>query len=91
MQISASNHLVSLFVLAVYVICCDGERSDHSMTYNALYQEGRQAYTKERWFEAIDFLEKAIEDWHWYRDELAQCRIKCKKVSGLSGEGGGQV
>jgi len=81
MQISASNHLVSLFVLAVYVICCDGERSDHSMTYNALYQEGRQAYTKERWFEAIDFLEKAIEDWHWYRDELAQCRIKCKKFS----------
>ena len=68
-------------VLFFVVIGCVGDQSDPSLTYNALYQEGRQAYTKERWFEAIDFLEKAIEDWHWYRDELAQCRIKCKKVS----------
>ena len=70
-------------VFCVIMIGCHGDKSDPSLTYNALYQEGRLAYTKERWFEAIDFLEKAIEDWHWYREELAQCRIKCRKVGGF--------
>ena len=49
-------------------------------TYYDFYKEGRIAYTKERWFEAVDLLERAIEDWRWYRDELAQCRVKCRKV-----------
>jgi len=50
-------------------------------TYYDFYKEGRVAYTKERWFEAIDLLERALEDWRWYREELAQCRIKCRKLS----------
>jgi len=71
-------------VLFVVVIFCSGDRSDPTVTYLNMYREGREAYTKERWFEAIDFLEKGLEDWHWYREELGQCRIKCRKVSGDS-------
>ena len=70
-------------VLFVVVIFCSGDRSDPTVTYLNMYREGREAYTKERWFEAIDFLEKGLEDWHWYREELGQCRIKCRKVSEL--------
>ena len=78
---SSRRWSVAAIVLCVVAIFCTGDRGDPEVTYLKMYQEGREAYTKERWFEAIDFLEKAIEDWHWYRDELAQCRIKCNKVS----------
>ncbi|XP_033118540.1 prolyl 3-hydroxylase 1-like isoform X2 [Anneissia japonica] len=53
-------------------------------TYDELYQEGMKAYSSENWKDTITFLENAITEFKFYRNQLTSCRIKCNNVSKVS-------
>lgn len=41
------------------------------MSYDFLYREGVDAYLEEDWEKCKKYLEEALQDWHWWKDNVA--------------------
>ena len=46
-------------------------------TYDIFYSAGVEAYSQERWFECMSFMQKALADYKEYTDTLVECRLQC--------------
>lgn len=54
---------------------------DHITTYEQYYELGMDAYRQEKWSKCSTFLQKAIDDFHFYKNALIDCRLKCRTNS----------
>ncbi|XP_071505938.1 prolyl 3-hydroxylase 1-like [Diadema antillarum] len=50
-------------------------------TYDELYQSGMQSYTNEDWMGTVFYFERALQEFHYYRSSLTECRLKCQNLS----------
>lgn len=48
------------------------------MNYEKLYDLGMDAYKEEKWSKCSEFFENAINDFHFYKTAVIDCRLKCK-------------
>lgn len=55
--------------------------SDHSTTYEQFYELGMDAYRQEKWSKCSTFIQKAIDDYHFYKNAIIDCRLKCRSNS----------
>ncbi|VDP01701.1 unnamed protein product [Soboliphyme baturini] len=53
---------------------------DLALTFDVLYQYGKDAYTGGRWRECVSFFLRALEKYKYYRSELLHCEKKCRHV-----------
>ncbi|KAK3102772.1 hypothetical protein FSP39_013837 [Pinctada imbricata] len=51
---------------------------DPLVTYDALYQVGMDFYRDEKWSRCIAFINKALEDYYFFKENLVKCRLDCK-------------
>lgn len=42
----------------------------HHRPYDFLYNEGVAGYLENDWEKCLKFLEEALQDWHWWEDNL---------------------
>ncbi|KAK3863987.1 hypothetical protein Pcinc_030286 [Petrolisthes cinctipes] len=49
--------------------------------YDFLYKEGVTAYLDNNWEECMKLFEEAVQDWHWWENNLIRCRKICSKES----------
>ena len=56
----------------------DGSRDDHTTTYEQYFELGMDAYKQEKWSKCSDFLQKAIADFHFYKNAIIDCRLHCR-------------
>ncbi|XP_071546845.1 prolyl 3-hydroxylase 1-like isoform X2 [Panulirus ornatus] len=49
------------------------------ITYDFLYREGVESYLEEDWEKCKKHFEGALEDWHWWKDNVAKCRRECSE------------
>ncbi len=79
--------LISISFLAI--LCAKYVQSlpnDPTVTYDMLYNSGVEAYLQERWYECASFMKRALEDYKFYTENLADCRQKCKHKSNYETE-----
>ncbi|XP_069132833.1 prolyl 3-hydroxylase 1-like isoform X3 [Argopecten irradians] len=50
-----------------------------SLTFGRLYLSGLRAYGDQKWHKCVLFMEMAIEDYHFYKETIINCQLKCKK------------
>ena len=68
-------------VVLLILICIpedDGFKEDHTTTYEQYFELGMDAYKQEKWTKCSDFLQKAIDDFHFYKNAIIDCRLKCR-------------
>ncbi|XP_038053133.1 cartilage-associated protein-like [Patiria miniata] len=73
-----------LFVAKTFIQNVDSqteEKSAPATTYDEWYQSGMDAYNKENWEDTVYYLEKALEEFRFYRSSLVECRIKCSNFT----------
>ncbi|XP_053383819.1 prolyl 3-hydroxylase 1-like [Mercenaria mercenaria] len=51
----------------------------HLTNYGKLYELGMDAYKQEKWSKCAEFFQKAIDDYHFYKNTVIDCRLKCKE------------
>ncbi|XP_022097822.1 prolyl 3-hydroxylase 2-like [Acanthaster planci] len=77
--------LVSLlFVAKTFIQTAESETEENTTpttTYDEWYQSGMDSYNKEDWEDTIYYLEKALEEFNFYRSSLVECRLKCSNVT----------
>jgi hypothetical protein len=56
-------------------------KEDPEITFETLYNEGKDAYYEERWGQCVAYILKSLEDYRFYRRNLAHCRLSCKTIS----------
>ncbi|XP_052286889.1 prolyl 3-hydroxylase 1-like isoform X2 [Dreissena polymorpha] len=66
--------LLSLFVLEN----CNSLSSHSALSYEQLYDLGMDAYKNGKWDKCSSLFQKAIDDYHFYKRTLIDCRLKCK-------------
>ncbi|XP_060086359.1 prolyl 3-hydroxylase 1-like [Ylistrum balloti] len=49
------------------------------LTFGKLYTAGLRMYVDEKWHKCVLFLKMAIEDYHFYKETMTNCRLKCKQ------------
>lgn len=72
--------LVLSFVIAFFTIFHSSNcfNDDHSIGYEKLYELGMDAYKKGNWMDCTQFFQSAIEDYHYIKNAVIDCRMKCK-------------
>ncbi|XP_033752087.1 prolyl 3-hydroxylase 1-like [Pecten maximus] len=68
----------------VYVLCilsstCFGLSDDPQMTFDKLFSAGMLAYNQEDWQTCIRSMERAQDDFKFYKQTVLDCRINCRK------------
>uniref|UniRef100_A0AC35FY16 Uncharacterized protein n=1 Tax=Panagrolaimus sp. PS1159 TaxID=55785 RepID=A0AC35FY16_9BILA len=69
-----------IILLFFCIITLSYETPDQpELTFENLYKYGKRSYTDKDWNDCVGFMLRAIEDYHYYRDETLWCREKCEK------------
>lgn len=50
---------------------------DPGTTYEQYFLWGKQTYTTESWEDCVNFMQRALEDYEYFRDETRHCRKEC--------------
>ena len=70
--------IISLFMPFLFaVVNC--LMHDRFTNYGQYYELGMDAYRQEKWSKCADFFQRAIDDFHFYKNNVIDCRLKCKK------------
>lgn len=69
---------LSALVSVMLSSCVQPLPDDARSTYDVLYTAGTEAYTQERWYECMSLMQKALQDFHHYHNNLADCRVRCQ-------------
>ncbi|XP_064634488.1 prolyl 3-hydroxylase 1-like isoform X2 [Lineus longissimus] len=82
-----SFELIIVGLCAVFLLpkCLASSRApvqNPDITFETLYTEGKDAYYEERWAECVSFVLKSLEDYKFYRRNLAHCRLSCRAQTG---------
>jgi len=57
---------------------------DPYLTFDRLYTSGISAYADEKYHRCILYLEKALEDYKFYKHSVVECRVRCKEEADIS-------
>ncbi|XP_060578762.1 prolyl 3-hydroxylase 1-like isoform X6 [Ruditapes philippinarum] len=52
---------------------------DRLTNYAQYYDLGMDAYRQEKWPKCAEFFQRAIDDFHFFKDTVIDCRLNCKK------------
>ena len=72
------SYSLSLLLL-LFNVGSQGE--DHSTTFEQFYELGMDAYRQEKWSKCSTFIQRAINDYHFFRNTIIDCRLNCRKDS----------
>jgi hypothetical protein len=70
-------HSIILFSVSFLTICALEE--DPMTTYFKLYELGAQYYREKNFTVANSLFEKAVEDYHFYHENVINCRLECRR------------
>ena len=72
--------LFCLFLsLDILLVIVEGSQDeDHTTTFEQFYELGMDAYRLEKWSKCSTFLQRAIKDFHFYKNATVDCRLRCK-------------
>lgn len=62
----------------VFFTCVSCLRQGIFTNYEKLYDLGMDAYKGEKWTKCSEFFQNAIDDYHFYKNTVIDCRLKCK-------------
>lgn len=71
--------LTIFFLSTILYAAIFGLPDEPDLTYDKLYQFGKNAYTDERWYECVAFMRRSLEDYKYYRDTVEYCRKRCNR------------
>lgn len=66
--------LESLFLFLIANQKSVATPEEPELTFERLYQFGKNAYSVEDWSHCVAFFLRALEDFNYFRDETAWCR-----------------
>lgn len=80
---SALGKMYNFALLLVTLLSLGNEvfGEDHSTTYEQLFELGMDAYRQEKWSKCAIFLQKAIDDYHFFKNAIIDCRLQCRSLS----------
>ncbi|KAK7067091.1 procollagen-proline 3-dioxygenase activity protein [Halocaridina rubra] len=78
-NIVSLNMLVYGLLTLLGLVCVEGTPDNPIMSYDFLYREGVDSYLSEKWESCVKNIEMALEDWHWWRENIIRCRRDCSK------------
>lgn len=73
------------FLVVVLVVSClcinrvGCSIHDHFASYEKLYDLGMDAYKQQKWSKCSEFFQSAIADYHFYKNTVIDCRLKCNE------------
>ncbi|XP_013392935.1 prolyl 3-hydroxylase 1 isoform X3 [Lingula anatina] len=68
-------------ILTILTQKCSALPDFPSVTYEMMYSAGLDAYSNQKWSDCMKFMSRAIEDYHFYTETLAECRRLCTKAN----------
>lgn len=69
---------VEVFIFSYIILSCYASPDQPELTFENLYKYGKRSYTDGEWHDCVGFMLRAVEDYHYYRDETLWCREKCE-------------
>ena len=66
------------FMILTLVPENDGSKNDHTTTYEQYFELGMDAYKQEKWSKCSEFLHKALNDFHFYKNAIIDCKLNCR-------------
>ena len=70
---------ICVFLVLVACPALQDTAGEDGARFEELFQAGVDSYLQDRWFECYSFMQKALQHYKSYFNNLAECRLKCNK------------
>ena len=67
------------FTACLLALCLCSVVSQHTVTFDALYVAGKEAYEHEEWFVCANHMDRAIRGYNDFVESLTRCRRGCRE------------
>lgn len=75
--------IIAAVILLLGPLCClcktDGSDDDKPKNYEDLYNIGKDSYLANDWKNCVKYFNLALEDYHYYKDAVTNCKMQCRK------------
>ena len=82
----AKVQLLQILTISLCSLLVRSHPQDPLVTYDMLYESGIKSYTHERWSECVAYMQSALDDYKFYHDNLATCRINCQNIPSIKAD-----